>query len=222
MRFPRSMHVETCLLNSMSNVWVSERQVLESTSIATVLCGISEKRTLCGRKFAAHINGSGAGVALDHASTLQELNGILALRKDHARRRPSDRDPEKEGQGAKICHGELGVKPLRELLKKKVGRGGDDDVVHIEKYVGVLLSMAIDEERDILLGGDEAKPVGEVGKSLVPGPWSLFEAIEGLVQTTHIVRTPGVNEARRLLTIDLLVKVAMKKGILDVELVNRP
>jgi hypothetical protein len=82
--------------------------------------------------------------------------------------------------------------------------------------------MAIDEERDILLGGDEAKPVGEVGKSLVPGPWSLFEAVEGLVQTTHIVQTPGVNEARRLLTIDLLVKVAMKKGILDVELVNRP
>jgi hypothetical protein len=85
-----------------------------------VLHGISEKRTICGRKFAAHINGSGAGVALDHASTLQELDGVLALREDHARRRPSDRDPEKEGQGTEICHGELGVKPLRELLKKRL------------------------------------------------------------------------------------------------------
>jgi hypothetical protein len=109
MRFPRSMHVETCLLNSMSNVWTSERQVLESTSIATVLRGIGEKRTLSGGEFAAHINGSGAGVALDHAGTLQELDGVLALREDHARSRPSDRDPEKEGQGAKICHGELGT-----------------------------------------------------------------------------------------------------------------
>jgi hypothetical protein len=114
------------------------------------------------------------------------------------------------------------VKPLRELLKKRLGGGGDDDVVHIKKYVGELLTMAIYEERDIRLGGDEAKPVGVVSETLVPGPWSLLEAVEGLVQTTYVVRTPGVNKARRLLTVDLLVKVAMKKGILDVELVNRP
>jgi hypothetical protein len=41
--------------------------------------------------------------------------------------------------------------------------------------------MAIDEERDIRLGGDEAKPVGEVCETLVPGARSLLEAVERLV-----------------------------------------
>jgi hypothetical protein len=45
---------------------------------------------------------------------------------------------------------------------------------------------------------------------------SLLEAIEGLVKTADVVRTAGVNKAERLLTVDLLVKIAVEKGVLDV------
>jgi hypothetical protein len=37
-----------------------------------------------------------------------------------------------------------------------------------------------------------------------------------------IVQTVGVNEARRLLTIDLLVKIAVEKGVLDIKLMDGP
>jgi hypothetical protein len=42
------------------------------------------------------------------------------------------------------------------------------------------------------------------------------------VEATHIVRHTGVNKARGLLTVDLLVKSAMKKGVLNIELMNGP
>jgi hypothetical protein len=54
----------------MSYVRASEGQVLKSTNIPPVLHGVGEERTLRGRQLAAHINGSGTRVALDHASTL--------------------------------------------------------------------------------------------------------------------------------------------------------
>jgi hypothetical protein len=70
MRFPRGVHVKTGLLNGMIYVWVSEGQVLKSTSIASVLHGIGEERTIRGGQLAVHIHGSGTGVALDHVSML--------------------------------------------------------------------------------------------------------------------------------------------------------
>jgi hypothetical protein len=42
------------------------------------------------------------------------------------------------------------------------------------------------------------------------------------MKAAHIVWAASVDEARRLLTIDLLVKIAVEEGILDVELMNRP
>jgi hypothetical protein len=42
------------------------------------------------------------------------------------------------------------------------------------------------------------------------------------VKTTDIVQTAGDNKARRLLTIDLLVKIAVEKGVLDIKMVNGP
>jgi hypothetical protein len=114
------------------------------------------------------------------------------------------------------------VETLCKPSKEKVSRSGDDDVVHIQKDVGKLLSMAIDEEGHIRLGGDEPKPMREVGKALVPRPGRLLEPVERLAETTDIVRTTSVNKAGRLLTVDLLIKSAMEEGVLDVQLVNRP
>jgi hypothetical protein len=82
--------------------------------------------------------------------------------------------------------------------------------------------MPVDEERDIRLRRNKAKAVGEVGESLVPCPWSLLQTIERLVKMAHIVGAARIDEPWWLLTIDLLVKCAMEKGILDIKLVNRP
>lgn len=50
----------------------------------------------------------------------------------------------------------------------------------------------------------------------------MLEAIQGLVEMTDHVRMCGVDKARRLSAIDCLLKRAMEKCVLDVQLMNRP
>ena len=57
---------------------------------------------------------------------------------------------------------------------------------------------------------------------MVPSPWSLLEAVQGALQETDIVRVSRVDEAGRLLTVDGLLQVAVKKHILHVKLMNGP
>jgi hypothetical protein len=78
------------------------------------------------------------------------------------------------------------------------------------------------EERQVANRGDKAHG-GDVGyKTLVPRTRGLLQTIEGLVQTTDMIRMRLVNETRGLLVIHHFLEIAMKKGILDIKLSNRP
>jgi hypothetical protein len=50
----------------------------------------------------------------------------------------------------------------------------------------------------------------------------LLQTVEGFLQTTHMLRSAGIDEAWRLLAVDNFIKGAMEEGILDVELSDRP
>ena len=71
MRLPWRMHVETRLLNGMSDVGARERQVLQGTGIAAVLGRISEERAVFSGELAADVDGGRAWIAVYHASTLE-------------------------------------------------------------------------------------------------------------------------------------------------------
>ena len=58
--------------------------------------------------------------------------------------------------------------------------------------------------------------MGVVSEALVPGTWSLLEAIEGLVKPTNMLRMNSVDEARWLLAVDHLLEIAVEKGILEI------
>jgi hypothetical protein len=131
MRIPRSMHVQACLLNRMSNVRASMCQILQGTSVTAILSRIGEECTISGRNLAPYINRSGAWVALGHTSALKELNCILALRKNHTKGRPGDRNVGEVGEGPKVRHGKLWVQLRDEVLKKPIIRGSEDEVVYI-------------------------------------------------------------------------------------------
>ena len=60
------------------------------------------------------------------------------------------------------------------------------------------------------------------GEPLVPRPRSLLEAVEGSLEETHMVVVSRVNKARRLLTVDGLLQVAVKKSVLHIQLVDQP
>jgi hypothetical protein len=114
------------------------------------------------------------------------------------------------------------VEELGDVAKKIDAGGGEDDIVHIEKEVGHLVSPSKDEHGDIAIGSNKAEAMHVVSEALVPSPRGLLEAVEGLVKPTNMLRMSVIDEAGRLLAVDLLIKSAMKKGILDIEMVNGP
>jgi hypothetical protein len=62
----------------------------------------------------------------------------------------------------------------------------------------------------------------ERGESLVPRSGSLLEPVQGLLEQADVVGSDRVDETRRLLAVDSLLKVTMKKSILHIELVKSP
>lgn len=59
-------------------------------------------------------------------------------------------------------------------------------------------------------------------KSVIPSPMSMFETIKSFVKTTNMTRKGGMNVPMRLLHVDLLIKIIVKKSIFDIQLVNEP
>jgi hypothetical protein len=210
MRLTRSMHVETCLLNGMCYVRTRQSEVLKSTGKAPILCGVGDEGTIIGREFTTHVNGSRTRVALKHAGTMKKIDDVLALREHHASGRASHRDAEEVGELAEVSHGELAVEELGDMAKKTGAGGGENDVVHIEQEVSDLVSSSKNEEGDITLCSDEPETVRVVSEALVPGPRGMLEAVERLMKFADMLGKRFVDEARGLLAVDLLVKVAMK------------
>ena len=60
------------------------------------------------------------------------------------------------------------------------------------------------------------------GKMAVPCTRRLFEAVEGLVQTTDIVRMRGIHEASGLRAVYRLSQGTMQERVLHIQLMNRP
>lgn len=68
----------------------------------------------------------------------------------------------------------------------------------------------------------EPKGGNEGGKPLIPSMWCLFKTIERFGETTDKVCPRGINKVKRLLTIYSLRKIAVQKGIFNIELMNMP
>jgi hypothetical protein len=78
------------------------------------------------------------------------------------------------------------------------------------------------KERRITFGGRKTEGGNKQGEAVKPCTRCLFKPIERFLQTANMSRMGGVKKARRLLTVDGLLKMTMKEGILDVQLMNGP
>jgi hypothetical protein len=93
-------------------------------------------------------------------------------------------------------------------------RGRQDDVIDVEWQVGEVVSIFINKERRITGGGREVELAKIHSKPLVPRAGRLFQAVEGLLQQTDMIRCRWVDEARRLLAVDSLLKTTTRKAFL--------
>jgi hypothetical protein len=114
------------------------------------------------------------------------------------------------------------MKLIGDVLKKASARGGEDDVLDVEQQVGQVVTTTNNEEGHVALRSNEAKPMSIVRKLLVPRPGALLQAVERLVEQADVLGLSRIDEARWLLTVDRLVKIAVQESVLNVELMNRP
>jgi hypothetical protein len=113
------------------------------------------------------------------------------------------------------------LKRVDEAAKKWLTGSGEDNVIHVEKQVGSLCAMMVDEQRRAWLGLHEAQCHQERSQSRVPRPGGLLEAVEGPVEPADHVRARGVHEPHRLTAVGL-GEGAVQEGVLVVERVNWP
>jgi len=122
----------------------------------------------------------------------------------------------------KVCHSELRVKLINDALKKNWRRGSKDDVVDIQEQICSVAALMIHEEGDIRRCRRKPKLTHVSGKTLEPRPRRLLQAVERALKKADMIRSSRINKTRRLLTVNSLLKMSMKKSILHVQLSNRP
>ena len=114
------MHMETDLLNSVGEVWPGEGEVLQSADQTPVGSRFSHRITQISRQLRLSVDRSGAGLAISHLSPLQNIDGILPLVKEEARRARLNSDAQEVVELAKIIHSKLllqrGDNALKQLL----------------------------------------------------------------------------------------------------------
>ena len=82
--------------------------------------------------------------------------------------------------------------------------------------------MLVNEQRSIGASGAEAELMKKRCNALVPSAGSLLEPVQGARKQANMLRTSVVDEPRRLLAIDLLLKMTMEERVGDVHLMNQP
>ena len=117
MRLSRVVHEETHMLNSVGEIQMGQREVLESTYEAAVLGSILHWSAIRSGELSSSVHRCRYRVTLGHAGTLEQIHSILALGEEEATRGPCDSNPEKVMEVPKICHGELVLKKLGDAPK---------------------------------------------------------------------------------------------------------
>lgn len=79
------MHVETNMLNNISNVRPGEHQVLKGASETPKLCGIRHRRAEVGGELGLKVNNRGATLATYHPCDVQECHACRSTDAGRAR-----------------------------------------------------------------------------------------------------------------------------------------
>jgi hypothetical protein len=81
MRVSGVVHMQAYLLNSIDDIRTSESEILQSTSDTAVVSRIRHRRTISSRQLGVSVHRSAAGLAVAHASVVEDIQQLLSLRK---------------------------------------------------------------------------------------------------------------------------------------------
>ena len=108
------------------------------------------------------------------------------------------------------------------LDKVNVGRviTSNDHIIHIEKKKSPTLGRSVNKQSRVVLAGLKTSSSNNSAEVLKPGLRSLFETVEGTTQPADQARRSSKTWGRN--HVDLLLKISVKKGILHIQLKQRP
>jgi hypothetical protein len=90
-------------------------------------------------------------------------------------------------QGAEVLHGKFILQCINHTMKKMISRGGEDDVIHVQKQINSLRSLVEDEQGGVGFSFSESQREQIRCKPAVPCTWGLLQAIKRLVETANMV-----------------------------------
>lgn len=82
--------MEAHLLDCVGDVIADEGELLKSPDETVEIHRVDNWHAVSGRKLGANVNGSGAGLAINHASVVQDVEAALALTEEKAIGPPGD------------------------------------------------------------------------------------------------------------------------------------
>jgi hypothetical protein len=139
-------------LEDVGDVGPGEGQVLERAGQALVGCHVGDRGPVVLRELRLSVDRRGAGLAVEHASPLQDVDGVLALVEEETLRPALGGDVEEVVNRPQVLH--------RELC--------EHNVVDVEQKVDGVVAALIDEQGRVRLGLDEADEGQVRGKATVP------------------------------------------------------
>src|SRR6185312_13482863 len=126
------MHMETELLNSVGEVRPGEGEVLQGTGQTPVGSRISHRSTQITRQLRLSVDRSGAGLAISHPSPLQNVECVLPLVKEKAKRARLNSDAQEVVELTQILHSKLLLQRGDDTLKQLLTGGCEHNVIDIE------------------------------------------------------------------------------------------
>lgn len=129
---PWVMHMKADLLDGVGDVETGERQVLKGPDEAPLLSWIGNGGARSGGDLGLGVHGCRARLAVHHASALEDVESILALREEDPIGALLHGNPQEVMKGPEVLHGELPVKSGDGLPKEVYTGGRQNDVINIE------------------------------------------------------------------------------------------
>jgi hypothetical protein len=107
MGLPWGVHMEAHLLNDVGDVGPGESEVLERAYQAPVRRRVSDRGPIVLRELRMCVDWRGAGLAVGHASSLQNVDGVLALVQEETQRPTFGGDADKVMERSQVLHCKL-------------------------------------------------------------------------------------------------------------------
>jgi hypothetical protein len=174
---PWCVHMKAHLLNGIGDVRPREGEVLEHICEALVRHRVGDWRPVILRELRLSVDRRGAGLVVEHASPLQNVDGVLTLVHEEMLGPTFGSDAKEVVERPQVLHRELPLERDDRALQEIGGGCHEHNVVDVEEVNDVLAPL-VDEERCVRHGLDEADGDQMCGEAAVPGPRCLLEAVE--------------------------------------------